>query len=202
MSDLCLQLVACDEATESSIQDFFADSGVTLQTTQTLGNAPDLFGDVIPDVVVLDADHDTDTVLRHLSEVKRLFPELPLVLIAGGADMPLVVEAMRAGAFDFVAKPVDLTRLQISIQNASQMHRLMVRVNQLQEKYQRSGSFQSLVGQSPQMKQIYDMVEHVSHADVTVFVTGESGTGKELDRRGPSTSSASAAGKRPLRSSP
>jgi len=56
----------------------------------------------------------------------------------------------------------------------------MQRVNQLQEKYQRAGSFQNLVGQSPRMRTIYDMIEHVSRTDVTCFITGESGTGKEL----------------------
>jgi len=180
MAELCVQLVACDAESAANIRGHFEARGVRIQTTDTLGAAPNLFEEGIPDVVVLDADHDTESVLTHLAEVKRLYPELPVVLVAGGADMPLVVEAMRAGAFDFVAKPLDVTRLQISIQNASQMHRLMVRVNQLQEKYQRSGSFQNLIGQSPQMRQIYDMIEHVSRADVTVFITGESGTGKEL----------------------
>jgi DNA-binding NtrC family response regulator len=56
----------------------------------------------------------------------------------------------------------------------------MQRVNQLQEKYARSGNFQNLIGQSPRMRQVYDAIEHVSRTDVTVFLTGESGTGKGL----------------------
>ena len=180
MADLRLHLVACDQGTRDQIRRRFERDGVAVDATERLADVPTSFAGRVPDVLLLDADHDSESVLGRLAEVKREYPEMPVILFAADADMPLVVDAMRAGAFDFVGKPLDLTRLDIVIKNASQLHRLMQRVNQLQEKYARSGSFQNLVGQSPRMRQIYDMIEHVSRADVTVFVTGESGTGKEL----------------------
>ena len=183
MPDLRIHLAACDLETQQQIRRRFERDGVAIDVTDDLAEIPAAFAGRVPDVLLFDADHDSDAVVARLNEAKREYPEMPVILFARDADMPLVVDAMRAGAFDFVAKPLDLTRLDIVIKNASQLHRLMQRVNQLQEKYQRSGSFQNLVGQSPRMRQIYDMIEHVSRADVTCFVTGESGTGKELIAR-------------------
>ena len=183
MPDLRIHLAACDVDTQQQIRRRFERDGVVIDVTDDLSEIPAAFSGRVPDVLLFDADHDSDAVVSRLNEAKREYPEMPVILFARDADMPLVVDAMRAGAFDFVAKPLDLTRLDIVIKNASQLHRLMQRVNQLQEKYQRSGSFQNLVGQSPRMRQIYDMIEHVSRADVTCFVTGESGTGKELIAR-------------------
>jgi len=180
MSELRLHLAACDEDTREQVRARFAKNGVVVDSTDDLREIPVAFTGRVPDVLLVDADHDAALVVGRLAEVKREYPEMPVVLFAADADMPLVVEAMRAGAFDFVGKPVDLSRLEMVVKNASQIHRLMQRVNQLTEKYQRSGSFQGLVGVSPRMRQIYDMIEHVSRTDVTVFITGESGTGKEL----------------------
>ena len=193
MAELRLHLAGCDEDTQQQIRRRFERDGVAIDVSNDLMEIPVGFSGRVPDVLLLDADHDSEVVVSRLAEVKREYPEMPVILFARDADMPLVVDAMRAGAFDFIGKPLDLTRLDIVIKNASQLHRLMQRVNQLQEKYQRSGSFQNLVGQSPRMRQIYDMIEHVSRTDVTCFITGESGTGKELiahaihdlsDRRG------------------
>ena len=195
MPDLRLHLVACDEDTQGQIRRRFERDGVVIDVTDDLAQIPQNFSGQVPDVLLLDADHDSEVVVERLAEVKREYPEMPVVLFAGAADMPLVVDSMRAGAFDFIGKPLDLTRLDIVIKNASQLHRLMQRVNQLQEKYQRSGNFQNLVGQSPRMRQIYDMIEHVSRTEVTVFITGESGTGKELVAHGIHELSARRAGR-------
>ena len=180
MPDLRLHLVACDAGTQDQIRRRFERDGVSVHATQRHADVPGTFTGNVPDVLLVDADADSDAVVRCLSDVKSEYPEMPVILFARDADMPLVVDAMRAGAYDFVPKPLDLTRLDIAIKNASQLHRLMQRVNQLQDKYARSGNFQNLIGQSPRMRQVYDAIEHVSRTDVTVFVTGESGTGKGL----------------------
>jgi two-component system repressor protein LuxO len=180
MSELRLHLAACDAPTQDQIRRRFERDGVVVEATDRLAQVPASFTGHVPDVLLLDADGDGESVLTALSDVKNEYPEMPVILFARDADMPLVVDAMRAGAYDFVAKPLDLTRLDIAIKNASQVHRLMQRVNQLQEKYARSGNFQNMVGQSPRMRQIYDAIEHVSRTDVTIFVSGDSGTGKEL----------------------
>ncbi|MCG3133943.1 MAG: Luminescence regulatory protein LuxO [Planctomycetes bacterium] len=183
MPELRLHLLACDAATQDQIRRRFERDGVSVDATDVLAEAPASFLGHVPDVLLVDADGDSASVVRALAGVKDEYPELPVILFAHDADMPLVVDSMKAGAYDFVAKPLDLTRLDIAIKNASQLHRLMQRVNQLQDKYQRTGTFQDMVGQSPRMRQIYDAIEHVSRTDVTVLVTGQSGTGKALVAR-------------------
>src|SRR5436309_1345526 len=79
---------------------------VAIDVTDTLLQVPVSFAGRVPDVLLLDADHDSEVVVGRLAEVKREYPEMPVVLFAGDADMPLVVDAMRAGAFDFIGKPL------------------------------------------------------------------------------------------------
>jgi DNA-binding NtrC family response regulator len=134
MAELRLHLAGCDEDTQQQIRRRFERDGVAIDVSNDLMEIPVGFQGRVPDVLLLDADHDSDVVVSRLAEVKREYPEMPVILFARDADMPLVVDAMRAGAFDFVGKPLDLTRLDIVIKNASQLHRLMQRVNQLQEK--------------------------------------------------------------------
>ena len=193
MREVRIHLAGCERTTQDQIRRRFERDGVVVSATDVMTDVVEDLRSPVPDVFLLDADHDPKMVMRCLDAVKRDFPELPVILFAADAEMPLVVESMRNGAFDFVDKPLDLTRLDIAIKNATQLHRLMQRVNQLQDKYTRSGSFQGLVGNSPPMRRLYDVIEHVSRTDVTVLVTGESGTGKELvahaihdlsDRRG------------------
>jgi len=137
----------------------------------------------VPDLVLLDGDGGEDDVLRLVQDVKSRYELLPVVIMTSGIDASVVAAGMRKGAADFVSKPVDLTRLGLCIRNAVDMHRLLIKVNQLQSQYQKRGKFQSIVGISPRMQTIYSIIENVGATDVTVFVTGPSGTGKELIAR-------------------
>lgn len=132
-----------------------------------------------PDVVLLRAAEPEPGLLGMLDDLKARFSQMP-VIFACGNDASFVAEGMRRGAFDFVSEPVDVTRLVINLNHAARLHRLLVRVNQLQSQYERRGQFMGLVGVSPRMQRIYSIIESVGATDVTVFVTGPSGTGKEL----------------------
>jgi two-component system repressor protein LuxO len=137
---------------------------------------------MVPDVVLL-AVEEEDRPIDLLVEVRERFAHLPVIVVTARADASLVAEGMRQGAFDFLSRPVDPTHLGIEVQNAARMHRLMVRVNQLQGAYRRRGQFMGIVGASPRMQAIYSVIESVGGTDVTVFITGASGTGKELVAR-------------------
>ena len=135
----------------------------------------------IPDAVVLDADTvGPEAVGQIMARVHERFEFLPVIVTVSDSDASVVAEGMRRGAFDFLGKPTDPTRLEISLKNAAHMHRLMIKVNQLQSQYQRRGQFMGLIGISSRMQTIYSIIENVGAADVTVFITGPSGTGKEL----------------------
>ena len=114
-----------------------------------------------------------------LSDIKREHEELPVIMITGHATVDKAVECMKIGAYDFLEKPFDLTRLEIAVKNAVQFNKLSRRYSGLEsihEPYQ----FDEMIGDSAPMQTIYRIIKNVSKSDATVFITGESGTGKEL----------------------
>ncbi len=109
-------------------------------------------------------------VMRHLKHVQ---PETPVVMITGHATIENAVEATRMGAYEYLTKPVDLNRLRIVISNA-------LYLSTLERKAGRSGALDAIVGHSPKIQQVKDLIKQIAATDVTVLIQGESGTGKEM----------------------
>ncbi len=132
-----------------------------------------------PQLVILDLnlpDMDGMTILQFIHEHE--IPTLVVVLTAHGS-IDLAVDAMRFGAFDFISKPVEAKRLQITLRNACKNHELKQIVDVFKEKYERD-KYHGFIGSSPAMQSVYHIIENAAPSTATVFVTGESGTGKEL----------------------
>ncbi len=183
MSEVRVLLVDPDPERRSRIGGWLTEQSYSVDLAADRDGLLDRLNSVVPDLVLLDGDGEGDDVLRLVQDVKSRYELLPVVIMTSGIDASVVAEGMRKGAADFVSKPVDLTRLGICVRNAVDMHRLLIKVNQLQSQYQKRGKFQSIVGISPRMQTIYSIIENVGATDVTVFVTGPSGTGKELIAR-------------------
>jgi two-component system repressor protein LuxO len=101
------------------------------------------------------------------------------IVITVNASLSTAVEAMRGGAFDFIAKPYTRARLQVTLDNALETRRLRAELEEARAQLGR-GSFFGFVGGSPAMQAVYRTIESVAASKASVFVTGESGTGKEL----------------------
>ncbi len=133
-----------------------------------------------PDVVLLDMNFETDINtgnegLFWLSELKRDFPEVEVVLFTAYADIALAVEGMKRGAFDFVVKPWDNAKLLATLEEACMKHRKIVG----KEPVVASAPIMRW-GESEAMQQLRAMVEKVAPTDATVLITGENGTGKDV----------------------
>jgi DNA-binding NtrC family response regulator len=133
-----------------------------------------------PDVVLLDMNFETDINtgnegLFWLSELKRDFPEVEVVLFTAYADIALAVEGMKRGAFDFVVKPWDNAKLLATLEEACMKHRK----NEGKEPVVASAPLMRW-GESEAMQQLRTMVEKVAPTDATVLITGENGTGKDV----------------------
>ncbi len=132
-----------------------------------------------PDTVLLDMNFDTDINtgnegLFWLSELKRDFPQVEVVLFTAYAEIPLAVEGMKRGAFDFVAKPWDNAKLLATLEEACKKHK--------QSASQETGSVSPAMqwGGGEAMTKLRYEVEKVAPTDATVLITGENGTGKDV----------------------
>lgn len=106
--------------------------------------------------------------------------DTPVVMISGHGTIETAVEAIRKGAYDFISKPLDLNRLLITLRNAMDKSRLVTETKALKRKVSKQ---YEMIGESPAIMRIKEMIDKVAHTDARVLITGESGTGKELVAR-------------------
>src|SRR5574337_279245 len=118
-----------------------------------------------------------------LREAKTLNPETEVVLLTGHGTIESAVEAMRLGAFDYVTKPFESSELLHRVQNALEHHQLVSEVRRLRQEIREHRGFDTLVGKSPQMQRVAELISRVAATDTTILIAGESGTGKELVAR-------------------
>ena len=112
-----------------------------------------------------------------LEAVKKIKPEIPIVMISGHGDLDTAVNTMRLGAFDYISKPPDLNRLLNTVRNALDRKELVVENKILKRKVSKK---YEMIGESDAISQIKDIIDKVAPTDARVLITGPNGTGKEL----------------------
>ncbi|ATB45374.1 sigma-54-dependent transcriptional regulator [Corallococcus macrosporus] len=110
-------------------------------------------------------------------------PDIPVVVVTAFGSLETAVAAIRAGAYDFVTKPIDVDALVLVLERAVQHRALREEVRRLRQELGRRDDSGTVVGESPAMKQAYALIDRVADLDSTVLITGESGTGKEVAAR-------------------
>jgi DNA-binding NtrC family response regulator len=125
-------------------------------------------------------DLDGVEVLRRAREI---VPDLPIILITAHASVPTAIEAMRAGAFDYVEKPFDNTELKTLVKRALDVTRLSRENRYLRAELSSRYALDAVVAESEALSEVFDRVRRAARSPSTVLVTGESGTGKELVAR-------------------
>jgi DNA-binding NtrC family response regulator len=107
-------------------------------------------------------------------------PDLPVVVVTAFGSLETAVAALRAGAYDFVTKPVEMDMLAFALQRAAKHHSLQQEVKRLSELVERATRCAGLIGESVPMQQLVDRIGRIADSEVSVLIWGESGTGKEL----------------------
>src|SRR6185436_12338766 len=115
--------------------------------------------------------------------VKENRPDTPVIVMTAFGNMDAAIAAIRASAHDFVNKPLGMEALAHTITQAIQHRQLREEVKRLTDKVRAATNSDQLVGQSPAMREVYELIHRVSITDAFVLITGESGTGKELVAR-------------------
>jgi len=129
------------------------------------------------DLVLCDIKMPKMDGVEVLEAIKKLKPEIPIVMISGHGDIDTAVNTMRLGAFDYISKPPDLNRLLNTVRNALDRKELVVENTLLKKKVSKK---YEMIGESKAILKIKDMIDKVAVTDARVLITGSNGTGKEL----------------------
>jgi two-component system, NtrC family, response regulator PilR len=115
-----------------------------------------------------------------LERIKKLSPETAVLLITAFSTAEQAVEAMKLGAYDYIAKPFKVEEIKVLVRNALEKRTLQKENIRLKQEIQDRYSFSGLIGKSKKMREIYTLIEKVAASNANILVLGESGTGKEL----------------------
>jgi DNA-binding NtrC family response regulator len=135
------------------------------------------------DVMITDLQLAGASGLALCAQVVEQWPSVPVIVVTGHGSMEAAVAAIRAGAYDFVTKPIDLQAMALTLRRALDHRELREEVNRLRSQVGSQGGVEEMLGDSPKMERAYDLIRRVADSQATVLVTGESGTGKELVAR-------------------
>jgi DNA-binding NtrC family response regulator len=167
-----------------SLTKVLRDSGFRVDSAATGGSGLELIGRLRPQVAILDMrlpDTDGITVLRRIRETA---PDTQVIVITAYGDVESAVEAMKLGAADFVRKPYELEDIVLAVQSALQAFTRETQLDAYRRGQQETFRPAEIVGGSPAMRQVRDLIGKVAASDATtVLIEGESGTGKELVAR-------------------
>ena len=135
------------------------------------------------DAIVTDLNMPGTNGLELCERVTANRPDVPVVVITAFGSLDTAVAAIRAGAYDFITKPFEMDVLRLTLNRAVQHHRLRDEVKRLRRAVTESRGFGEILGSSPPMLRVLDLVNRAAESDATALITGESGTGKELIAR-------------------
>ena len=164
-----------------SISQWLALSGFDTETYSSAEEALKGLGNDFPGIVVSDIKMPGMDGMQFLRKLKGVDSSLPVIMITGHGDVPMAVEAMRMGAFDFLEKPFNPDRMTELAKKATQARRLTLDNRVLRrELSDGSALIKKLIGQSPPMERLKEDILDLGQADGHVLIEGETGTGKTL----------------------
>jgi two-component system response regulator PilR (NtrC family) len=172
---------------EASLRDFlsivFEDEGWRVETAGSVAEARAAVAKNEPDLILCDLMLPDGSGIDLLREVKTATPSIAVVMITAHTSTKSAVEALKAGAFDYIAKPFDIDELKIIVRNAVERKELEDENLHLRTALEERFTFSNIIGRSTRMQDIFSVVQRIAKTNSTVLISGDSGTGKELIAR-------------------
>ena len=169
-----------DAAARAALTGLLGSEGYQVDTAADGQAALERLVELPPDVIVTDLDMPGMNGMQLLTELRGRGQDVPAIVVTSAAEIRSAVEAMRAGATDYITKPVDFDALLLSIDRALQQRDVRIENENLrrQVRQQHGEGMVGLLGTSPVMQAVYRLAKQVAGSRATVLITGESGTGK------------------------
>lgn len=182
-SDITIMIVDDEASVRQSLAAWFEDDGYTMVTAQNAAEALQRLQERTIDIILLDIKMPGMDGLALQDRIREFNSEVIIIIITAFATVDTAVRALKAGAFDYTTKPVDPDELTHLVRKAIENIRLHRENRALRESLDQLQYVDDIVGQSPQMQKVLELVKTVAPTDSTVLILGESGTGKELIAR-------------------
>ncbi len=177
-------LLVDDEASSRyAMSRALAKDGYELLEAANGREALDVLGKGAVDAMLLDLAMPVMDGMATLKEMKKLEARPPVIVVTAHGSEKVAVGAMKAGAFDYLAKPYDIEELRVVVRKAVESAVVVAENRRLKAEVMRLSGYGELIGESPAMRMVYDRIEKVAASKVPVLVRGASGTGKELVAR-------------------
>ena len=177
-------LVVDDEASvRHSLSHWFAKDGHEVAVAENATEALRILQKRTFDVALFDIKMPGMDGMELLERVREVDPEMAAIMITAFASVETAVQSLKQGAFDYVTKPIDPDELSHLVRRALERRRLKDENVQLKETIDDLVGSDTIVGESPAIEKVLELVRHVARTDATVLIRGESGTGKELIAR-------------------
>jgi len=132
------------------------------------------------DLVIMDVRMPNVDGIQALQKIKQISPDIPVILMTAYASVGSAVEGLKADAYDYLIKPLDIEELKILVAKALRHHQLEQENIYLKERLNDRFDFSNIIGRSPSMTRLFETVALVAPSEATVLIVGQSGTGKEL----------------------
>ena len=174
-------LIVDDEGSiRVGLKGLLSKEGLEVSTAANGGEALQLLDSQPCDLVLTDLRMPGLDGVSLVKKIKENYPGTLMVMMTAYGSEKIAVDAMKAGAHDYIVKPFDNDEVKILVHQALEQVALRREVRQLHERLDAAFRFDNILGTSPAMQRVFDIVKKVAPTDLTVLITGESGTGKEL----------------------
>lgn len=162
------------------IQDVLQDHGYAVSVAAGGSEALKKLSEDEFSVVLTDLRMKEMQGIELLAEIKRIYPDINVILITAFGSVETAIEAMKQGAYDYLVKPIKNEDLVRVTERAAREAALRREVNRLRREVLKEYSFHQILGKSKAMREVFDLIRRVADSPTNVLITGESGTGKEL----------------------
>jgi DNA-binding NtrC family response regulator len=178
-----LLLVDDDRQVLESMADWLRSQGLQVDAVRGVAEAAERLSRRSYDLLLVDVRLQDGDGLDLLEQVRRSHPESQVILMTGYGDADAAVEALRAGALDYLTKPLIDDELLMAIERAFSQRQVIEENTELKRQLDKRSGLDNVVGHDPQMRKIFDVIDSVADTKATVLITGESGTGKSMIAR-------------------